>query len=191
MALSSRHKTTIADFEAFVNLPENADARFELINGEIIDVPSNPLASVIAMRIVGFIFMFLQKGKADGHVSGEGGGFIIDGQVFAPDVAYMRDLPTNKGFENQPPLLAVEVISDPNNGNEQIDLRRKLAHYRNAGVVAWVVDYIARKVEVHLPDNTVSLYDDTMTIPGGDVLPGFELPVKDIFPNPNPQKKDA
>jgi Uma2 family endonuclease len=105
MTVKLKKAITVSEFQTFIERDENREQRFELIDGEIVEVPSNPLVSVIAMRIVGFIFMFLQQSKVGGHVSGEGGGFIIDGQVFAPDVAYVRDLPTNKGFEHQPPLL--------------------------------------------------------------------------------------
>jgi len=182
MSVQLKKNMTIAEFQAFVERLENADKRFELIDEEITEMPSNPLVSVIAMRIVGFFFIFLQQSKIGGHVSGEGGGFIINGQVFAPDVAYMRDLPTNKGYEQTPPLLAVEVLSDPTSSTEQTDLRRKLWHYKQSGVTTWVVDYLAQQIEVHPPDGPVQLYDNTMTLPGGDILPGFELPVKDIFP---------
>lgn len=173
---------TVEDFYVFANQPGNADRRYELINGEVVEVPSNPYVSVIAARIVGFLSIFLFNNKAKGHISGADGGFIIDGQVFAPDVAYIRDLPTNKGYEQVPPLLAVEVLSDPKSNTEQSDLRRKLGHYRRAGVVVWVVDYVARKIEVHLPDNTVKIYADEDKLTGEDFLPGFELAVKDIFP---------
>jgi len=182
MTIELKKNMTISEFQAFIEQPENTEKRFEFIDGEIIDVPSNPYVSVIAARIVGFLSMFLLQNKAKGHISGADGGFIINGQVFAPDVAYMRHLPTNKGFEQQPPELAVEVISDPTNSTEQTDLRRKLAHYRTAEVTIWVVDYVARKVEVHLPDNTVTIYDDTMKLTAEHILPGFELAVKDIFP---------
>jgi Uma2 family endonuclease len=187
MASVSREKTTQAAFEAFVQRPENAEKRFELINGEIFEVPSNPFVSEIAGLIVFFIRLFLRENKLEGHVTTEGGGYIVDGQITAPDVAYIskdrQESLAQKGFNPLPPELAVEVISDPGNNAEQTDLRRKLAHYRRAGVVVWVVDYVARQVEVHLPDNTVTLYDEESTLTGGDVLPGFELAVKDIFPS--------
>jgi len=174
---------SVEDFYTFANQPGHAERHYELIDGEVVEVPSNAYASVIASLISFYIHLFLQKNDVRGYISGEGGGFVIDGHVFAPDVAYMRDLPTDKGFEQQPPLLAVEVLSDPKSNAEQSELRRKLGHYRRAGVVVWVVDYVARKVEIHLPDNTVNIYGDEDKLTGGDVLPGFELPVKDIFPN--------
>ncbi|MEO0560561.1 MAG: Uma2 family endonuclease [Chloroflexota bacterium] len=191
MTVQLKKAITVSEFQTFVERDENREGRFELIDGEIVDVPSNPLVSVIAMRIVGFIFMFLQQRKVDGHVSGEGGGFIIDGQVFAPDVAYVRDLPTDKGFEHQPPLLAVEVISDPGNNAEQTDLRRKLAHYMRAGTLVWVVDYVARQVEVHQPGERVVLIGETGKLTAEGILPGFELAVSDIFPQAKQQTDKA
>ncbi len=186
MTIELKKNMTISEFQGFIEHPENAEKRFEFIEGEIIDVPSNPLASEIAVLISFFIRLFLRENNLKGHITGEGGGYIINGHVFAPDVAYLshdrQSKLDSKGFNQVPPELAVEVISDPTNSTEQTDLRRKLAHYRTAGVTTWVVDYVARKVEVHLPDNTVTIYDDTMKLTAEHILPGFELAVKDIFP---------
>lgn len=182
MALFFQHKLNIQDFEAFTKLPENSEKIFELINGEIFEVPSNPYVSVIASRIIGFILIYLLK-KGGGHVTGEGGGFVINGHVFAPDVAYVQKLPTNKGYETTPPLLAVEVISDPHSNTEQTDLRRKMIHYMEAGVVVWVVDYVARQVEVHTAGESMALFHEEDTLVIEDILPDFKLAVKDIFPD--------
>ena len=183
MSVQLKKEVSIAKFQAFVERAENLEKRVELINGEIVEVPSNPFVSVIAARIITFISLYVMQNERAGHISGADGGFIIDGQVFAPDVAYMHELPTNKGFGQQPPLLAVEVISDPQSNTEQTDLRRKLVHYGRANVVVWVVDYVAQQVEVHAPDEHVKLYDATMALTSEAILPGFELPVKDIFPD--------
>lgn len=182
MALPKASTMTVAEFSIWTQRPENSAKRFELLNGKVIEVPSNPFASVIAARLITQIGMYLLQNEIDGHVSGEGGGFIINGQVFAPDVAYSRDLPTNKGYEDTPPLLAVEVISDPHSNTEQTDLRRKLAHYMRAGIVTWIVDYVAKQVEVHIPGGNIQLCGADDMLAGGDVLPGFALHVKDIFP---------
>lgn len=184
MTVNIRPPVTIEQFQAFVALPENTDKRYEWIDGEIIEVPSNPFVSVIAGIILYAIRHWIIEGGYRGYVTGEGGGYIIDGQVVAPDVAYVRDLPTNQGYEATPPLLAVEVISDPYNNTEQTDLRRKLAYYMRAGVVLWVVDYVAQQVEVHEPGAQVRVLNAEDTLDGGDILPGFALPVKDIFPPP-------
>jgi Uma2 family endonuclease len=191
MTVKLKKAITVSEFQTFVERDENREQRFELIAGEIVEVPSNPFVSVIANLISFYIRLFLRDNNLPGHVTGEGGGFIIDGQVFAPDVAYVRDLPTDKGFEDQPPLLAVEVISDPGNNAEQTDLRRKLAHYMRAGTLVWVVDYVARQVEVHQPGERVILIGETGRLTAEGILPGFELAVSDIFPQDKQQTGEA
>ncbi|MAU12073.1 MAG: hypothetical protein CL607_19780 [Anaerolineaceae bacterium] len=182
MASYPKNRLSIADFYDFAQRPENAQRHLELIDGEVVDVPSNILASTIAIRIATLITMWLMQSNSDGNVSGADGGYVIEGHVFVPDVAFYRDFPKAKGFSQTPPLLAVEVISDPGSHSEQAELRRKLSIYRNADVVVWVVDFEAKQIEVHFPDNRIEIYDESMMMPGGDILPGFELAVKDVFP---------
>lgn len=182
MASYPKNRLSIADFYDFAQRPENAQRHLELIDGEVVDVPSNILASTIAIRIATLITMWLMQSNSDGNVSGADGGYVIEGHVFAPDVAFYRDIPRAKGFAQTPPLLAVEVISDPGSSTEQSELRRKLSIYRNADVVVWVVDFVAKQIEVHYPDNRIEIYGESMTLLGGDILAGFELAVKDIFP---------
>ena len=51
-----------------------------------------------------------------------------------------------------------------------------------AGVLLWVVDYVACQVEVHIPGDGVQLVGEAEVLQGGEALPEFELRVKDIFP---------
>jgi Uma2 family endonuclease len=182
MAFPSPAINTLQAFLSFVELPQNRERRFEFVDGEVTEVPSNPYVSVIASRIIAFLTIHIMQKKLARHVTGEGGGYVIDGHVFAPDVAVVEDLPTNEGYETVPPLLAVEVLSDPKNNTEQTDLRRKLAHYIRAGITVWVVDYVARQVEVHVPGEAVQLIDEAGSLDGGDILPDLSLSVKDLFP---------
>lgn len=75
---------TVSEFEALTHLPENADRRFELIDGEIIEVPSNLYSSAISALIIAAILAFI-KGKDLGYVTGEQGGYMVAGARFAPD----------------------------------------------------------------------------------------------------------
>ena len=81
-----------------------------------------------------------------------------------------------------PPDLVVEVLS-PSNTRRQVE--EKLADYRSIGVLeGWLVNFPARTVEV------LRLSGDGVAVLGiygmGDVLrsealPGFELPIADLF----------
>ncbi len=176
---------TIADFETFLDQPENYDQIFELINGEIVAVPSNPYVSKIAGKIIFFLQLFLVQNNLKDHVTAEAAGYIIQNNVYAPDVAYVShdrqaELP-RKGFNPGPPDLAVEVISDPTNWHEQQQLRRKIVVYLEAGVVVWIVDAEARTIEVYTPGEPMQVLGikDTLTVE--KLLPGFQLSLADLF----------
>ena len=77
------------------------------------------------------------------------------------------------------PDLAVEVLSKPNTRGEMFAKRKD---YFFAGVrLVWYVDPRTDTVTAYTsPDESVTLTTaDTLT--GGDVLPGFSVPVRDIF----------
>ncbi|MBZ0287668.1 MAG: Uma2 family endonuclease [Anaerolineae bacterium] len=173
---------TVSEFEALMNLPENADLRFELIDGEIIQVPSNPYSSAIAALIIIALGVFI-RGKNLGHITGEQGGYMVAGARLAPDVAYIskkrQQALVRQGYNPVAPDLVVEVVSPSDDPDVLSD---KLKKYAEAGVIVWVVYPKRSEVEVFAPGQPARTLgiDDMLT--GGDVLPGFALPVRDIFP---------
>jgi Uma2 family endonuclease len=173
---------TADEFYEFANLPENATRKMELINGEIIEVPSNAYVSYISGIIIYLINSYLKSQGLKGYVTGEAGGFALsEDVVVAPDVAYTDKEPARSGFEPSPPLLAVEVISNPKDSKEQSALRRKLALYQEAGVVLWVVDYTTRTVEVYNPSGYSEELRVGNTLTAETILPGFAVPLREIF----------
>ncbi len=177
-------RVTVEQFEAFARLPENADRLFEFIGGEIVEVPSNPYVSEIAIEIAVHIKLHLREQGIKGHVTGESGGCQVVGERYAPDVAYIASekqaaLPYEQGYNPNPPDLAVEVVSP-----SESDRRRsiKVANYLAAGTLVWVVYPPAREVEVYQPGEAVKIVSLDGTLDGGAVLPGFTLAVRDIFP---------
>jgi Uma2 family endonuclease len=173
---------TVNEFEALINLPENADLRFELIDGEIIEVPSNPYSSAISALIIAAIIAFI-KGKDLGYVTGEQGGYIVAGARLAPDVAYIskkrQKALVREGYNPIAPDLAVEVVS-PSDDPEVLEA--KLKKYAEANVVVWVVYPERQVVDVHTPGQRIASLGISDMLSGGDVLPGFTLPVREIFP---------
>lgn len=183
MVIQSRYTTQ--EFEAYIALPENADRLFELISGEIIEkVPSNHYASVIAQLIAFFIQQFIRQHGIEGYVSGEAGGFMIGGDRYAPDVAFISKSrspePVRQGYNPTPPDLAVEVETNTTTASER-RLRAKVLRYLDVGVVVWVVYPETQEVEVYNPGQEMQKLGINDMLVGGDVLPGFTLAMKDIF----------
>lgn len=180
--------------EAFDTLAAESDDILEFIDGEIFTVPSNAFVSYIAGVIFGELYMWL-KGKNIGWLTGEAGGYQVAGERYAPDVAFISKAKqpqlARQGYNPNPPDLAVEVISDPGNAEELDALRKKITNYHAVGVIVWVVKYDERVVEIHQPGTKlVTLGDDDM-LDGGDLLPGFTLAIKDIFPPEEDERPEA
>jgi Uma2 family endonuclease len=173
---------SVEDFEAFVNLPENADKFFEFIGGEIFEVPSNPYSSEISILVATAISNFVKPRKL-GHVTGEAGGYMVYGERYAPDVAFISKEKQAKlarnGYNPNPPDLAVEVIS-PNDNQRQTMI--KVANYLSVGTVVWVVYPESKEVEVYAPSQAVRVLGINDSLDGASVLEGFNLAVHEIFP---------
>ena len=188
MAVQLKQHVTAEEFEDFVNRHDNAEILFELIAAEIYEVPSNPYVSYIAARIITLLGIYLLQNNL-GYVTGEAGGYMVGGDGYAPDVAFIsyarQPKLARKGYNPNPPELAVEVISDSSNAEEQRQLRFKLGNYLAAGVIVWVVNPDERRVEVYQPGEPALELDERGTLKAESLLPGFALKVSDIFPDDN------
>ena len=62
-------------------------------------------------------------------------------------------------------------------------MERKLREYFLAGVrLVWMIDPSKRTAEVYTaPDAPAAHLDETQALDGGDVLPGFTLPLAGLF----------
>lgn len=113
--------------------------------------------------------------------------FIISQEplsVLRPDVAFVRSerLPTDateSGFYAVVPDLVIEVLSP---GDRQAEISTKIERYLQAGVsLIWLVDPLARTVMAYSPGRDPLKISVDGELDGDDVLPGFRLPVRDIF----------
>lgn len=172
------------EFFDYAALPENDDKRLELDDGVIIEMAaSSPINTVTAIRLATFINVYVMQNDL-GYVTGADGGFKLSSKrVRQPDVGFISKtrLPTLPARFNLPPDLAVEVVS------EDEDIFRKAREYLHSGVrLVWAIyadEQVVYVMTLNEQGGILSLpfgVDDTLD--GGDVLPGFTLPVRDIFP---------
>lgn len=174
---------TIEQFEAFVNHPDNEDRVFELIGGEIFEVPSNPYSSFIGAIILTALMNFVMPRKL-GYVTGEAGGYQIHEERYAPDAAFISKEKqaqlVHEGYNPNPPDLAVEVVSPT---DKERKLTVKVGNYLAAGTIVWVVYPETEEVEVYAPGQKVEVIGKDGTLKGSGALEGFSLAVADIFPD--------
>jgi Uma2 family endonuclease len=80
------------------------------------------------------------------------------------------------------PDLAIEVVS-PN--DLFYDVRQKVGEYLNAGVrLVWILNPDKGEVDVYRVDGTYQLLKNGDSLDGEDVVPGFVVPLAEIFQPP-------
>jgi Uma2 family endonuclease len=103
-----------------------------------------------------------------------------------PDVGFVsferwprgKPVPRTNAWEVVP-NLAIEVISPTNGANEVIE---KIEDYFACGVQrVWVIYPLFAKVYDYDSANSVRILTRADTLPGGDVLPGFQLPLAELI----------
>ena len=164
-----------------------SDAPFELIQGELVSVsPAAIKSNYVLGNIYGELRSFVRARKL-GNLSVAEGGYLLETNpdtVVAPDIGFvardrMPDPIPDRGFLPVRPDLIVEVISPT---DERRDIERKQALYDRIQVpMVWWVDPRRGTATVHVPGHPVRRFDQTGTLDGGDILPGFTLELSDVF----------
>jgi Uma2 family endonuclease len=141
--------------------------------------------SRLAIAVSTILWNFV-KPRRQGLVVCEAGTIrLAAGLVRIPNVAFVswerlpgRRVPSDP-IPDLAPDLAVEVLSA---GNTPGEMARKRQEYFAAGVrLVWLVDPVARTVEVYTAPEQSTLLHAADTLDGGAVLPGFALPLQELF----------
>ena len=173
---------TAADLERILS---SEDRLYELVDGVLVEKVLGYEESVLAIRLSTALSNFVAPRKL-GSVSGSDGPFRLKLRlVRLPDVAFVSRKRFPKGKRPRDsiarviPNLAVEVLSV---GNTAAEMQEKLREYFQAGVeLVWFVDHRRRTCEVFHSPTKSTLLDETQTLTGGAVLPGFEIPLGELF----------
>jgi Uma2 family endonuclease len=173
---------TPEQFDAWVLQPEQAEKSYEFIAGEIVEkMVSNQKSAQIGAKILAFIIFHVLQHEL-GRATGEQGGYMINGERYMPDVGYMsyarQPIDNDEAYNPLAPDLAVEVISPTDSPRE---IRLKVLNYLAAGTVVWVVSPDDEQIEVCIPTQPVHVLKIGDILEGGDVLPGFSVPLETIF----------
>lgn len=188
MSIEERQQiNTVSQFWEYIAQPENEKRKLELINGVIVEVSPNYDHGVIAANVVFEIKLFLRQHKI-GIVYIEADHYLPTDKrnTRRPDVGYMSqaraaDLAGGE-FIPKMPDLAIEVKLPSNSENE---LRDKAEYYlRNGSRLVWNIFPDLQTLQVYrLVDDTLKVETLTRdaTLSGGDVLPGFTVPIANLL----------
>jgi Uma2 family endonuclease len=177
---------TIADLAALPSELPSGSVRYELHHGRLITMaPPGDIHGAVESNLVTALKVqgeLRGLGKARGEVG------VVLGRnpdhVVGADAVFIanRSLPirrTPEGYLETIPDLVVEVRSK----NDTLPaVQGKVDDYLRASVrVVWVADPAARTITEYRPNTEPRVFgeDDTLTVE--DVIPGFQLPVRDAL----------
>jgi Uma2 family endonuclease len=161
------------------------DRLYELVFGVLVEKAYGFRESCLEVAILGFLWSFIRPQNL-GLISGPDGFMrMLPGVVRSPDIAFTSwDRIPGRRMPEQPiptlvPDLAVGVLKPSNTRQE---MARKRDHYFTAGVrLVWEVNPKTRSVKVYTgPDQFMKLGEEDI-LEGGEVLPGFALPLRELF----------
>jgi Uma2 family endonuclease len=157
----------------------------ELIDGVLVEKPMGFFESRLAAVLIQLLGNYLTEHNSGFILGADGMLQYQPGQVRMPDVSvfmwhrFPGRIPPAGAVLRMTPDLAVEVLSPTNTPKE---MERKLGEvFAGGGKLVWHVDPDERIFEVFTSINQSTVLDETQTLDGGTVMPGFSLPIKDFF----------
>jgi Uma2 family endonuclease len=185
--ISQRESIQFDSFSEILRKYKYANMLVDVKAGHAIEV-SQPTGlhgettTLLTMKIANFVYTNML-----GRVT-VGTGFRVQeyganqSTVYNVDIAFVGKAKAAKPFKNRivklVPDLAIEVIA---RGESEMALRQKQLSLIAAGTkIVWIVYPDSETVTQFKPDNE-KMFKSGDTLSGGDVLPGFELPVREIF----------
>ena len=166
-------------------LEERMHVLCELIDGILVEKSMGWYESTIAQILGGMLQMYLQQHKVGLGLGADAAIKLPDEQVRMPDLCFVsrervaRARPERGTVPSLVPNLAVEVLSESNTDRE---MQRKLRDYFTAGVeLVWLIDRPTRTARVYSAADRFEAIDTDGVLNAGEVLPGFTVPLPELF----------
>jgi Uma2 family endonuclease len=160
----------------------------ELVDGVLLEKPMGTKEGLLGGWLLHFLWQFLEAHRLGIVLGGDAALELMPDLVRVPDVSFIsfdrlpgRKVPA-KAIAPLSPGLAVEVLSPSNTKKE---MQRKCREYLTTGSrLVWLIYPKTRVVEVHKTAGRCRRLRIGQVLDGGDVLPGFELPLSQLLSPP-------
>lgn len=176
-----------------VEIHDREDRLYELVDAILLEKTVGTYESYLAGVLVHLIWSYVGENDLGIVLPPDGMLRLAPGLVRIPNVSFIswerlpqRRIP-REAIADVAPDLAVEVISKSNTPEE---MQRKLSDYFAAGVrQVWYVYPESRQVRVYVSPEQSTVLSEQQTLEGGDLLPGFSLPLQGFFAEPDQTAK--
>jgi Uma2 family endonuclease len=174
----------LATEEDALRIQDREGRTCEVIDGVLVEKAMGYYESRVAILIGHFLEVYLATNDL-GIVLGADGLLKIAKQIRAPDISFFiwskfpaRQLPAEP-VPHLIPDLTVEVLSK---GNTKAEIETKLDEYFDAAVqTAWVIDPARGTARIYSSRHEISEIPANGVLSAPLVLPGFELPLRQLF----------
>jgi Uma2 family endonuclease len=180
--------------EDLLQLLEGPKSRItELVDGVLVEKPVGAEEGLYGSWLSHLLWKFVEEHDL-GVVLGEGSPtrFRV-GLVRIPDVCFVPwERVPNEEFPSDRvskiiPSLAIEVLSKSNTKRE---IQLKLDEYFEAGVKAtWIISPKTRSAKIYTSRKRYQKISSAESLVGGKALPGFRLPLYEVFAVPRRRKR--
>ena len=192
MTLATANPSTLMTIEGYLNYDDGTDTRYELVNGELVKIPTE---SPLNCQIAKFLMFEFAKHLPIILICHKDIQIIVSGRrakVRLPDLVVLSEegyaalagQRSNTITQEMPaPVLVVEVVS-PGQENRDRDYRYKRTEYAARGINEyWIIDPEMRQITICLwveGQYEDKIYTGDMQI-SSTVVAGFALTVEQIL----------
>lgn len=183
----TRRDDRLTDDEFYACCQANPTLRIEReADGQIIfEMPTNTKTGLKNADLITEVVLWNWKTKL-GLVADSSAGFTLpDTSVRTPDVSWisherwnaLSDLDQDK-FAKVCPDFVIELLPD---SDEKYTLLKKMEKYLQNGVqLGWTIDPFTQQTTIYRPEREPEVISFTDVLTGEDILPGFELRLRDL-----------
>lgn len=183
---ASQFTSPLMTAEEYMQLPDEDGFRDELINGEVIRMPSPGLPhGRMSIRLAGPLSQFVWD-KDLGEVFLDSGFKLTSNPdtVLAPDISFitkqrLEEGPDTEGYWPRPPDLACEVLSPsdrPSTVTKRIDI-----FFKSGVRQVWIINRKKSTVTVYRSPSDSTTFFGSDYLEADDMFPGFRISLERIF----------
>jgi Uma2 family endonuclease len=168
---------------------EHPGLKCELINDELIMSPTGFRHEEIGAALLTAMRIHARRHQLGSVCGSSLGCWMVSENLLSPDISFIRRdrLPVTKAegdrFFRGAPDIVVEIQSP---WDRESRLHEKAEDYFLSGArLLWVVDPEDKTIRVYRSPSAPSLLTENDVLDGEDVLPGFRLPLSELFGESN------